>query len=130
MNANEDLMSDLIQKAETAKHRQFQFIISFREYLNIRKLKRAHVLLVSSIDKSANKLFKKYCKDVTKGNEQVIKLIAYCTVVNILKFYEEELRILEDMLEEYECYLFADNWTDFIFGTVRPVDKLWDHRGE
>jgi GTP1/Obg family GTP-binding protein len=129
MNSNEDLLFDLIQNAETAKNRQFQFIRSFKEYINIKKERRANILLISCLDKNAKKLFKNYCKDIIAAKADVIKLMAYCRLIDIINSYEEELLVLEDMLEEYECYMFINNWLDFILGTTRPTDKLWDHRG-
>ena len=92
-------------------------------------MRRAHMLLVASIKKSADKLFTKYCKSVTSGEADVLKLLAYGTIRNVLSFYEEELRIISDMVEEYEFYLASGNWWDILFGMPRPYDKLWDHRG-
>ena len=128
MKTNEDLASELMQKAESGKHRQFRFIRNWQEYSRTRKLRQTHLLLVASIRKSADSLFRQHCKSVIIGQSDVIKLVAYCTTIKVLRFYEEELKTIEDMLIEYECYLAAGNWPDFIFGTQRSFDKLWDHR--
>ena len=130
MKPNEDLLSELICNAESGKHRPFQYLISWREYSRAKKIRRAHRLLVATIKQSTSKLFKKYCEDVAAGETDVIKLLAYCTTRKVLRFYEEELDIINNMIVEYECYLAAGNWTDFLFSTQRPADKLWDHRGE
>lgn len=129
MKTQEDLASELIHNAESGKHRQFQFLRTWREYSRARKIRQAHVLLVASIRKSADSLFKKHCSGIINGQTDVTNLIAYCTTINVLQFYEEELKIIEDMVVEYECYLAAGNWLDFLFGYPRPFDKLWDHRG-
>jgi hypothetical protein len=123
-------MSDLIKRAELKKHRQFQFLQNWHEYSNARKIRRAHILLVASLKKSTKKLLKKYCKAIAAGNADVTQLIAYRSIKQVLSFYEEELKIISDMIEEYESYLASGNWSDFIFCTQRPLDKLWDHRGE
>ena len=130
MTTNEDLMSELIHNATTGKHRQFRLLRNWQEYSRIRKIKRTHVLLVTSIRKSADKLFKKYCENITTGQTDITKLVAYCTTIKILRFYEEELKTIEDMIVEYECYLANGNWLDFVLGVQRPFDKLWDHRGK
>jgi hypothetical protein len=129
MQTKEDFMSDLIKKANTAKHIQFQFLKSWREYVTTRKIRRAHVLLVASLKQTADKLFKNYCKAIIDNETKVINLLAYSTTLEVLQFYEEELSILEDMLSEYEWYLYYGNWIDFILGMERPANKLWDHRG-
>jgi hypothetical protein len=129
MTTNEDLMSELINKANAAKHLEFRFLRSWREYCNTRKMRRAHELLVSSLHKSTRRQFKNYCKAVYAGETKVISLLAYCTTLKVLQFYEEELCILNDMLNEYEWYLFYGNWIDFILNMKRPENKLFDHRG-
>ena len=128
MRADKDLMSELVYNAEASNHRQFQYLRSYREYRRAKQIKRTLVLLVSSIKQSLAKQLKRYCKDVTAGKTDVIKLIAYCSTIKVLNFYEEELKIIKDMIMEYECYLANGNWSDFILGTYRPADKLWDHR--
>ena len=130
MKTNEDLASELLQKAESGKHRRFQLIRNWQEYSYTRKLRQTHLLLVSSIRKSADSLFKQHCKNIITGQSDVTKLVAYCATINVLRFYEEELNTIEEMIIEYECYLAAGNWLDFIFCSQRPFDKLWDHRGE
>lgn len=130
MQTNEDLMSELIYNAESGKHRQFQLLCSWQEYSRAKKVQRGHLLLVSSIKKSAAKLFKRYCADVATGNADVVKLLAYCSTIKVLRFYEEELTTITDMVDEYETYLICGNWLDFILGSPRPVEKLFDHRGK
>ena len=128
MITNEDLRSELIYTAEQGKHRQFQFLRSWLEYSNAKRIYRVEKLLVGSMRQSANKLFKKYCRDITTGTTEIIRLLGYCTMLNVVKFYEEELKTLNDMIVEYECYLVNGNLFDFILGSQRPEDKLWDHR--
>ena len=129
MTTNEDLLSELITKATTSKHIEFQFLRSWREYLNVRKMRRAHELLVAGLQRSARKQFNNYCNAIQAGETKVISLLAYCTILKVIQFYEEELKILNDILNEYEWYLFYGNWVDFILYQNRSVDKLVDHRG-
>ena len=128
MQTDKDLLSELIYNAESGNHRQFQYLRNYREYYRARQARRTHVLLVSSIKQSINRQFKKYCKDVIAGETDVIKLLAYRTTNRVLSFYEEELSTIDDMIVEYECYLANGNLLDFVLGTQRPFDKLWDHR--
>ncbi len=129
MQTNEEFISDLLDRAKSGEHRQFQFLRSWQEYSKAKKIRLAEKLLVKSIGKSANNLFKQYCRDVATGKADVNKLFAYHSINNLLEFYEEELRIISDMIEEYEYYLAYDNWVDLLFGLQRSLDTLWDHRG-
>ena len=130
MNTNDDLTADLINNARSGKHRQFQFLMSYREYSGAKQVRHALSLLVSSIRQSTTKLFKRYCKTVSAGVSDVNVLLAYCNTCQILEYYGEELKIITDMIVEYECYLVNGNWLDFILGSQRTADKLWDHRGK
>ena len=131
MQTNEDLTFELIRKATFGSHTEFQFIRNRKEYFDNLRTRRAYLLLVSSIKKSSGKLFKSYCKDVVTSSDDVNKLLAYCTVSEVLRFYEEELDIISDMICEYEAYLMdTDNFLyAYLFNEQRPLSKLWDHRG-
>ena len=87
MQTNEEFLSDLINTAETGKHEQFHFIRSWPEYITMRKIRRGQQLLITSIEKSLAKLFNAYCKAASAGESKVYKLLAYCTLKNILHFY-------------------------------------------
>ena len=130
METNKDLVTELVCRAESAKHMKFHFLRHWTEYTDTKKVRRAHKLLVESIRKSADRLFKQYCKSIITGDSDVINLVAYTTTKNVLSFYEEELLILDNMLEEYEAYLFSGNFIgSWLFFDYRPEDRLWDHRG-
>jgi hypothetical protein len=129
MQINEDLMSYLIKRTEAGEHRQFHFLRSWREYSDTRKIWRINKLITVSLKKSAKRLFNNYCIAIEAGETEVVNLLAYTTVTKVLKFWEEELTIISDMIDEYEVYLAAGNWLDFFLGTQRPIHKLWDHRG-
>ena len=128
MQTDKDLMSELVYNAESGNHRQFQYLRNYREYFRARQVKRALAILVSSLKQSLNRQLKNYCKAIIVGETDVIKLLAYSTSARVLKFYEEELKTVNDMIIEYECYLANGNWMDFILGNCRPEEKLWDHR--
>lgn len=128
MKTDKDLMSELVYNAESGNHRQFQYLRNYREYYRAKQVKRALAILVSSIKQSLKRQLKSYCKAVTAGEADVIKLLAYRASIKVLKFYEEELKTVNGMIIEYECYLVNGNLFDFILGSQRPEDKLWDHR--
>lgn len=128
MQTDKELFSELVRNAELGKHRQFQYLRNYHEYFRAIYLKRALRTLITSLKRSTAKQFKTYCRSIIVSEAKVIKLITYCTTVNVLRFYEEELRIVKDMILEYECYLVNGNLFDFVLGLQRPTDKLWDHR--
>lgn len=129
MQLTECLMSHLLRKTEAREYRQFKLLQSWREYSDARKIRYVEKLIISSLKQSTKSLFKDYCKAIKAGETDAVKLMAYCTAKDVLAFCEKDLLVLSDMIDEYECYLAAGNWLDFVFSSQRPVDKLHDYRG-
>jgi hypothetical protein len=129
MESEKDLMTELLDKAKAGEHIQFQFITTWKDYTQLRKIYRANQLLISSIDKTASKVFKKHCKAVAVGNADVTNLLAYKATLKVLDFYEKELKIIYDMLDEYEAYLSDGNFISaFLFGDPRLSVEFYDWR--
>lgn len=128
MKEDKELALAFIEHAEEGEHSQFQFIRSWQEYLLMRNMKRGLDALIASLRKSAKNLFTQYCSDIARGESDPNKLIAYCICRNALEFYKEERKIVFDMMEEYEYYLFYESPLDFIFNLYRPEEKLRDYR--
>lgn len=127
---DQKLLSELTAFTEAGEHTKFELLQNWQEYRFTRKVRYALRILTGSLRRSADKLFKSYCNNVILGTSDVHELLAYRQIVNIYDFYLEELSIVDNMLDEYESYLLAGNWWDFVFNSQRPIDKLWDHRGE
>lgn len=126
----QNILSELTSFMEAGEHTKFQLLQSWQEYVFTRKVRRAIKTLIKSLRVSAKKQLKHYCKDVIGGKSDFNRLLAYNYINNILNFYLGELKIAEEMLDEYEQYLAAGNWINFLWhGTTRPQSDLWDHRG-
>ena len=123
-------MSELIENADAGQHRQFQFLRSWGEYSRARSVRRLLWLTVSSIEKTADKLFKKYCSKVAACGSDLNEILAYCATKKVLNFYIKELEIITDMIQEYEAWLAAGNFLAAFLGDNRPYDELYDFRGE
>jgi hypothetical protein len=124
----QNIVSELASFTEAGEHTKFQLLQNWQEYRFTRKVRYSLVVLTKSLLASANKQLRNYCKAVVDETANVFNLIAYMSTIRILNFYLEELKIVEDMLDEYEIYLLAGNWLDFILGLQRPLDKLRDYR--
>ena len=121
--------AELFEAAEAQQHRQFQFLRTWGEYSRARKVRKLLRLTVNSIDKTADRLFNKYCKTIKAGRSDFNLLLAYQATDKILWYWVEEFRIVVDMIEEYEAYLACGNfWKSFLFNDCRAYDELWDHR--
>jgi hypothetical protein len=120
---------NILEYTHTAKPFEFRLITNWLDYCYYRRRHKAYKLLVRGLERSADQLFKKYCKAVTSGVSNVTSLLAYKRLVTAAIFYKKELDTLTDMIDEYETYLFSGNlcWT-FILGCPRTEDDMRDFR--
>ncbi len=126
---DQDILSKLAAFTDAGEHTKFKLVQNYQEYKYYRKVKRSTCVVVKFLERSAKVQFKDYCKSIEKGTSDIYRLLAYKYLTRIYDCYLEELRIYQDMLDEYECYLLSGNWSDFVFGFQRTDDKQWDHRG-
>jgi hypothetical protein len=124
----QNLIHQLINRAESGEHTAFSYIQTWREYVIVRETRKIFRSYVKGLRATSETLFKHYCRDLVSQKEQFSKLLTCSVLDNAAVFYEGEINILEDMLDEYETYLFSGNWLDFLFLRQRPYEKLWDHR--
>ena len=130
MNKTHELLNSLLEHVESGEHIKFQFIRTWREYLELRANKRVLHSVIKSLLASKSITFKHYCKDIESGNQQFNKLLACNALSSAATFYSEDLSILIDMLDEYETYLISGNLADIFLLDTRPDSELWDHRSD
>ena len=126
---DQNILQDLLSLGESGNHTKFELLRNWQEYRDMRKVRYARKVALRYLQELSDNQLKNYCKAVSAGASDVCKLFAYTYITKVIAFYAEELRITEDMLDEYETYLLSGNLIDFIFNLQRPSDKLWDHRG-
>lgn len=114
----EQLILDIILKAQEGKAQQFQPIVSWSDFIYYRKYKTSIKLIIKTLQESANNLFKEYCGDIVAGTSDVTKLLAYEQILGIKAFYENELLVIQQMLDEYDTYLgdWGNFWNAFLGG--------------
>jgi hypothetical protein len=65
---------------------------------------------------------------VREGTSDVNMILAYCALLNVIRYYEEEAKIVTDMITEYKAYLSYGKLVYSFFGYQRPEEDLWDYR--
>ena len=122
MDDSVKLLLDLIEKAKTGEHMKFEQLRFFSEYTVGRITRIATKKVVEVLEDAANTLFKKYCKAVQHQQADVNLLLAYKQLQHAVDFYSEEQEIIEDILVDYENYLYAGNFLKAIlFGKERTI---------
>jgi hypothetical protein len=116
------LIQDIVDKALENDAQQFQHILYWSDFRYYRKYAIANKLIIKTLKRAANNLFKEYCRDVIAGISDITKLVAYQQLLDITDFYIDELKTLQAMLDDYDEYL--GDWSNFfkaIFGGRRDI---------
>ena len=112
------VIQDIINRAQEGRAFPFRTIIYWSEFQYFKGYARSNKLIIKLLRTSADNLFKEYCRDVTSGISEVAKLLAYSQLLDIVAFYENDLKILKQMADEYDEYLgnFSIFWNSFLGG--------------
>lgn len=122
---SKQLVLEIIQKAQEGQSRQFQYILYWSDFAYYWRLYKSTRLLIKTLRTSASNLFKEYCQDVIAGISDVNKLLAYSQFLDIIAFYENELKTIRCMLDDYDSYLGEGNFWYAFLGGQRDI---WNFR--
>lgn len=122
MDDTREVILQLVERALAGEHTKFERLRFFHEYIGARIVCKSTKKVVEALDCSADELFKNYCWAVRYQKADVNQLLAYKQLRQAVSFYEEELDIIENILSDYEEYLFAGNfWKAVLFGEERDT---------
>lgn len=114
------LIKDIINRAQEGRAFPFRTIRYWSEFRYFQGYAKSTKVIIRILRVSANKLFKDYCQGVIAGISDITKLLAYQQLLDIVDFYEEELKTIDAMLTEYDEYLEdLGNFVRALFGERR-----------
>ena len=88
-----------------------------------------HARIIILFESLADELYSAYCKEVLLGTNSVDMLYVVSQYHKCAEFFQDELHIAEEMIEEYWCYVRSGHWLDqFLFFKQRDCWDLWDFR--
>lgn len=114
----------IIEQAQEGQLLKFHYIRSWDEFQEYTRLNRATKAVIKLLSRSANNLFKEYCKDVIAGISDVTKLAAYSQIREYIDYYIKEAETQQKMLDEYDNYL--GDWGNFWHSFLGGERDLWD----
>ena len=114
----DQLLQAILDKVE-AEPSEFRFIESWVDFVICHRNYRANKIIINVLNKASNQLFTDYCKTVTPGISDVTQLMAFSQLPDIIDVYKKELSTLDDMLNDYEDYLWNGNFFYSFFGGER-----------
>ena len=115
------LLLAIIKQAQEGNSLKFHYITSWSELIEQYRFHKSTCLVIKTLEYSANRLFKGYCKDVIAGISDVNKLLAYEELLKIIEFYKNDLTTIERMLAEYKYYLKQGNFLFSFLGGERDI---------
>lgn len=126
MDDTKELILALITQAKSGEHTKFVQLRYFKEYIAGRITYNAIRKVIADLEYSASNLFKSYCRAIKRHQTDVNMLLAYKQLQQTIIYYKEEYKIVNDILDDYENYLWDGNFIKaIIFGEAR---NTWNQR--
>ena len=114
----DQLLQAILTNAES-EHTEFRFLTSWADFVYCHRKYKATKIIIKVLRAASKALFKDYCRTVTSGISDVTQLIAFTQLGDIIAFYETERSTLNNMLDEYEEYLWDGNFFYAFLGGER-----------
>ena len=129
-NSGEVDFLELVHRALDSKHSDFEFLRCAQDRMNAKLIRFSNLTVSKMFKKLYDSTYKTYLKQVEYGDQDVETLMALKQFKQCMEFYDDEAKIVDDMLDEYSEYIFSGHIIDSLLGRIRPDDDLYDHRGE
>lgn len=120
---------ELVHRALDSKHSDFNFIRSWEHRAQAKIAKFSLVTISKMFKKLYDSTYKTYIKQVELGDQDVETLMALKQFKICTEFYNDESKIVNDMLAEHTEYILSGHVIDTLVGKVRPDEDLHDYRG-
>lgn len=127
-NETQQMLMTIMEHAKTAKPSEFRFLRTWKDYKFCKGKVSSFRLLVSALDKTSERLFKKYYKGVIRCEANFNQLLAYQQLQQVIRFYQQELVTHTSIIYEYEAYLMEGHYFDSLLGEIRKDSDLHDFR--
>jgi hypothetical protein len=124
----QQLIVSILDFARDTKPSEFRLLRTWQDYKLYKNKRTAYKLLVRGLNRTSNRLFKKYCTGVSIGEGNINQLLAYQQLQTTLRFYEHELEVFTDMVYEFEAYLMEGNYLASFLGEIRSISDMHDFR--
>lgn len=121
---------ELVHRALDSKHSNFEFLRSAQDRTSAKIVRFSYATISRMFKKLYESTYKTYLKQVELGDQDVETLMALKQFKQCMEFYDDEAKIMDDMLDEYSEYIFSGHIIDSLLGRIRPDDDLYDHRGK
>jgi len=130
MTQTQEQYIKMVELAKQNKHFEFTLITSLTHLKNVKVYKNFLKGFLRGIKKSVSKILKTYKNNILTTEDTADCIMFFSDADICLKFYSEELVIIEDMLDEFRSYLWSGHFLDiYLFNRTREEKDMIDMRG-
>lgn len=129
VTSGEEDFLELVYRALDSKHSNFEFLRSAQDRTSAKVVRFSYATISKMFKKLYEATYKTYLKQVELGDQDVKTLMALKQFKHCMEFYDDESKIMDDMLDEYSEYIFSGHILDMLLGRIRPEEDLYDYRG-
>lgn len=123
-----DFLVQLLKQALEEEHSSPQWISSWEE----RNLIKAYIKDLKQIIKNLKITLKNatkiYIQQIETGTQDLEIILGIKQFTHCKKYYEEELNIFKDLLDEYRAYIWGGHVWDTLVGNIRKDEDMVDYR--
>lgn len=122
------LFDDLVNKALTNSHTQFQFIGSWDEYKALKAYTKGTKKIIKYFEELLAQAVNFYAREIKIGHFGLQNPVQVFKLRVCRDFYIKELSILKDMKSEYWAYVWGGHVWDTLVGNHRLEEDEIDFR--
>lgn len=125
----DEFFEEILNKALSGKHANFEFIKCWQEYLVARSYISGCKTIINSFNSLYLKVQRAYLKQIETASQDFNLLITMKQFETCRDYFKDEIAIAKDMISEYRAYVFSGHLLDtFLFNAYRREEDLVDYR--
>lgn len=124
----EKFFTDLVERALKGKQSDFEFLRSWDERKSLRTYELGIEAVVKVFSKLCDETYKIYVSQIKQGVQDLQTLLALKQFRQCRDYYNKELEVIADIVDEYWTYILSGHILDTLFGQYRTTEQLWDYR--
>ena len=123
-----ELLRVIMHKAFTEENSKFQFIVSWAHRRAVKEYLKGIKQIVKTFNLKIDLIQREYLEQILTDTQDINLLTAMVQILHCRDYYQRELDVVKDMLDEYRCYIHSGHLIDTIIGVQRPPQDLIDFR--
>ena len=114
----------IIERAMSGKHIQDKFLRNLMEAEVAILYRKGLKKVLKGFEKTLNAMQADYLVSIEAGANFFETLITYAQFVQCYRFYQDEIKLVSDLLVEYYNYVFDNRLLKTLLGYERPDEDL------